>query len=201
MSVKKYPGDDLVDDPLLALTYTIEANADPQDVWPWLLQMGYNRGGWYIDTWWDQFSQDHVWPRFVPKEARGRYYPPAEEILPEYQSLQVGDTIPDGPPGTPYYDIVGLEENSHLLLRSTTHFKYMVPSFLMGTRFEPYGEWSWAFILEPLNDGKTRIMSRWRGKGGPRLVLLLWLPLVRIADHFHQRQILKGLKRRVETAG
>lgn len=193
-----YPGDDLVDDPRIKLTYAIEVNAARVDIWPWLIQMGYHRGGWYIDTWWDRFAQVHVWPRLVPKDARGTYLPAAEHILPEFQSLQVGDTIPDGPPGTAYYDVVGLEKNSFLLLHSTSHFQYMAPPFLAGTRLEPHGAFSWVFVLEKVQKGRTRVISRWRGKAGPALLMLPWLPVVRIADHFHQREILKGVKRRAE---
>ncbi len=193
-----YPGDDLVADPFIKLTYTIEVVATPAEIWPWLVQLGYHRGGWYIDTWWDRFAQVQVWPRLVPKEARGTYKPAAEEVLPQFQGLQVGDTIPDGPPGTAYYDVVGLEEDHFLLLHSTSHFRYMAPSFLAGTRLEPHGVFSWAFILERIQEGRTRIISRWRSNAGPALVMLPWLPVVRIADHFHQKEILKGLKRRVE---
>lgn len=193
-----YPGDDLVADPLIKLTYAIEVDAGPARVWPWIVQMGYHRGGWYIDTWWDRFAQVHVWPRLVPKEARGTYLPAAEHILPQYQSLQIGDIVPDGPPGTAYYDVVGLAKNSFLLLQSTSHFKYMAPALLIGTRLEPQGAFSWAFILEGIQDDRTRVISRWRSTAGPAVIMLPWLPIVRIADHFHQRQILKGIKRRVE---
>jgi hypothetical protein len=193
-----YPGDDLVVEPRIALTYAIEVDATPPGVWPWIVQMGYHRSGWYIDTWWDRFAQIHIWPRLVPKEARGTYLPAAEEILPQFQGLRVGDTIPDGPPGTAHYEVAGLEENRFLLLYSTSHFKYMAPSFLAGTRLEPHGAFSWTFILETVQDSWRRIISRWRGIAGPALLILPWLPIVRIADHIHQKEILKGLKRRVE---
>jgi hypothetical protein len=135
----------------------------------------------------------------VPKEARGTYLPPAQHILPEFQSLKMGDIIPDGPPGTAFYEIARLKKrNSFLVLYSTSHFKYMVPPFLAGSRFEPQGEFSWTFILEALQGDQAQIISRWRGTAGPLWVILPWLPVVRIADHVHQREILKGLKRRVE---
>lgn len=193
-----YPGDEIIANPLIELTYSVAVDTDPARIWPWLIQMGYHRGGWYTHVWWDRFAQIHVWPRLVPEEARGTYRPAAERILPEFQALRIGDTVPDGPPGTAWYDVVGLEQNHFLLLHSTSHFKYMAPAFLAGTRLEPYGAFSWAFILEAIQVGRTRIVSRWWGKAGPLLVMLPWLPIVRIADYFHQREILKGLKRRVE---
>ena len=41
------PGDDLVADPDRVMTHGVTIEAAPADVWPWLLQMGYGRGGWY----------------------------------------------------------------------------------------------------------------------------------------------------------
>jgi hypothetical protein len=46
-----YPGDDLIVDPRIALTYTIQVAVKPAQIWPWIIQMGYHRGGWHIDTW------------------------------------------------------------------------------------------------------------------------------------------------------
>jgi hypothetical protein len=184
---------------MISLTYAIEVESDPARIWPWIIQMGYHRGGWYIDKWWDRFEQEFFWPRFVPKEVRGTYRPPADRVLPEYQSLKAGDTIPDGPPGSAFYAIRRLEADRLLLLHSTSHFKYMVPAFLIGSRFEPFGEFSWAFLLEPLSRSRTRVTSRWRGTGGPRLMIRLLEPLIRLADHLHQPEILRGLKRRVEA--
>ena len=124
-----FPGRDLISDPMLELTYTIEITADPEEIWPWISQFGYHRGGWYIDTWWDQVAQQYFWPAVVPKEARGTFEPPADEILPQYQNIEQGDIIPDGPPGTAYYTVMEARPNQLLLLYATTHFKYMAPQF------------------------------------------------------------------------
>ena len=48
----------------------------PADVWPWLVQMGFGRAGWYS---YDQMNQKA---------------PSADEIAPEWQTLAVGDTMP-----------------------------------------------------------------------------------------------------------
>ncbi len=197
-STSSYPGDDIVVDPIIQLTHSIEIESDPAAIWPWLVQVGYHRGGWYIDKWTDRLEQQYFWPLLVPPEARGTWQPPADEILPEFQNLNTGDTIPDGPPGSAYYEVAALEPQRFLVLLATTHFKYMAPRFMQGTRFEPSGEWSWAFILEPISDSKTRLTSRWRGTGRPRLYLNLLKPAIWLIDQHQQREILKGIKRRVE---
>ncbi len=115
---------------MLDLRYEIEINGRPGDIFPWIKQVGYHRGGWYIDTWWDEFEQKYFWPNIVPEEARGTYKPAAKEILPEFQTLAVGDIVPDSPPGSAYYEVVDLKENHLLQLYATTHFNYVAPRFV-----------------------------------------------------------------------
>jgi hypothetical protein len=77
---RTYPGDDLFGHAdVVTRAITIEARAS--DIWPWIVQMGYGRGGWY--------SLDLL-------DNLGR--PSAPRILPEHQrELQIGDEIPSGP--------------------------------------------------------------------------------------------------------
>ncbi len=197
-SASTYPGDDIVTNPIIQLAYSIEINSDPSAIWPWLVQVGYHRAGWYIDKWSDRIEQQYFWPLLVPREVRGTWQPPAKEILPEFQNLKIGDTIPDGPPGSAFYEVVALEPQRFLVLLATTHFKYLAPRFVQGTRFEPRGKWSWTFILESISGSKTRLTSRWRGSGKPRLYINILKPVIWLIDHHQQREILKGIKRRVE---
>ena len=52
----EFPNPDLIKNPMLDLRYEIVIHARPADVFPWLKQVGYHRGGWYIDTWWDKYK-------------------------------------------------------------------------------------------------------------------------------------------------
>ena len=69
------PGGDLVPDAASA-TRAITIAAPAEQVWPWLVQLGYGRAGWYSYDWIDNDGQ-----------------PSADRILPELQQLQVGDQI------------------------------------------------------------------------------------------------------------
>lgn len=69
-------GDELLDDPEFNTTRAVEINASVEQVWPWIVQMGYGRGGFY--------NFDHL-------DNGGK--PSADRILPEYQNLKVGDLI------------------------------------------------------------------------------------------------------------
>ncbi len=77
------PGDDLVEAPTLNATRAITIRAQPGDIWPWLVQVGVNRAGWY--------SYDLL-------DNLGR--PSAREIIPELQDIDVGDIMPISPDGS-----------------------------------------------------------------------------------------------------
>lgn len=69
------PGDYLILD-AATTTRAISIKAPTEEVWPWLVQLGYGRGGWYSYDWIDNDGQ-----------------PSADHIIPELQQLQVGDQI------------------------------------------------------------------------------------------------------------
>ena len=69
------PGDDLLPD-AATTTRAITIAAPPEQVWPWLVQLGYGRAGWYSYDWIDNNGQ-----------------PSADRIIPELQQLRVGDQI------------------------------------------------------------------------------------------------------------
>ncbi|PRP93019.1 hypothetical protein ENSA5_45800 [Enhygromyxa salina] len=193
-----YPGDDLVPAPTDIAQRSVDLSASPEGVWPWLVQMGYHRGGWYIDTWWDRAIQRYVWPLMVPKDARGTFRPPLDHIDPSLQDLQIGDIVPDGPPGSAYFTVELLDASRVLALLSTTHIRYLTPKFLWNTPLAAYGEFSWVFMLERLDDGRTRLTLRMRAQIGPRALRFLALPGLRLADLALVREMLLGIKRRVE---
>jgi hypothetical protein len=77
------PGDELVSRPTDVSTRAVTIRARPGDIWPWLAQLGYRRGGLYSYDWLDRLFG------YLDR-------PSAEEILPEYQSIKAGDMIPLG---------------------------------------------------------------------------------------------------------
>jgi hypothetical protein len=82
------PGDELVPDPSPGnnSTHAIVIDAPPSAVWPWIVQIGHNRGGWYSHEWVERL--------FGIRYAEGRS---ATWIHPELQDLRVGDRIPYSP--------------------------------------------------------------------------------------------------------
>lgn len=74
------PGDPLIAEPTHRATHAVTVDAAPEAIWPWLVQMGYQRGGLYSYDWLDRLFG------FLDR-------PSAARILPEHQQLAVGDTI------------------------------------------------------------------------------------------------------------
>jgi len=190
------PGDSLILRPHTQATHAITIQASPAQIWPWLLQAGYHRGGWYIDAWWDRWLNENFWPRFVPQDDRPSFQPSAKQILPEWQGLAIGDTVPDGPPGSAFFDVTALDPRQELVLFSNTHIPFLTPKFLFGTPFEVSGDFSWAFVLRELPGRRTRLLLRMRGTLNPSVIRVLSSPFLALTDYLYSRQMLHGIRHR-----
>ena len=93
-------GDDFVPEPTAQLTHAISIDAPPRDVWPWLLQMGAQRAGWYS---WDRLDNGGVRS--------------ADTIIPELQHLAVGDVLPARPVGPDGFEVLRIVPERALVLR------------------------------------------------------------------------------------
>ena len=77
---RSLPGDDLVVRPTFDATRAISIQAPPEQVWPWLMQVGLGRAGWYSYDLLDNLGR---------RSSR--------RIIPELQHLAPGDIVPMGP--------------------------------------------------------------------------------------------------------
>ena len=176
------PGDDLVVQPRILTNHAITIRARPAAVWPWLTQMGWHLGGWYTPEWVDRLLFRQNWPSLD-------YLDPA--LL---RSFEVGDTIPDGPPGTAEYVVVEVDAPHRLVLRSKTH---LPPGW--GERFAAEIDWTWCFRLIPMPGGRTRLQLRVRGKTSPWWLTETYLATIIPADYVMAQGMLRGIKRRAES--
>jgi len=193
------PGDDLVASPVLQITHAITIDAPPERIWPWLMQIGQGRAGFYSDSpWWDACVDFYY--RLLSREQghtpigyRGRN---TERIVEAWQHLRVGDAILDGPPGTACYIVRQIELHRSLVLFTDTHLPFMLPARFRGG---VSGELSAALILLPLENGSTRVLRRMRLTCSPLAFRLVAVPLVLIwGESITARYFLRGLKRRAE---
>jgi hypothetical protein len=99
------PGDDLVDPAGVVMDRAFSLPAPPEDVWPWLVQLGKRRAGWYLPRWVELL---------VPRSRRG-----LRRLDPAYLSLAVGDVIPDWGGQDATFTVAELVPGHHLLHTST----------------------------------------------------------------------------------
>ena len=202
---KPLPGDEVVPHPMLETTHTVPIEASAEEIWPWLVQMGHYRAGFYADpSWWDKYSDKYL-RSLSRKEAEESGYgfrevPSDERIIPEFQDLKEGETILDGPPGSVFFTVRLMQPNRALVLYSDTHLRFLAPrSIRENPKYGIYGEFSWAFVLEEKGEGNTRLIVRTRANYGPRPYRALTMPFVLVGGEFlTTRKMLYGIKRRVE---
>jgi hypothetical protein len=190
---RSLPGDALVPHPMVETTHAITIHAPAAAIWPWLVQMGYHRAGWYTDSW-------YAWiDKYFFRVKRPTS---ADHLLPQFQQLAVGDTVPDGPPGTAFFTVAQLEAERSLALYSTTHILMMAPARVRtNPRLGLYGTFSWVFVLDEQAAGVTRLIVRTRARCGPRLFRMLLLPLFYPGDFLIARLMLRTIRKRVERGG
>lgn len=180
-----YPGADLVPEGERGATMAVTIKAPPEQVWPWLVQMGGDRGGWYS---WDRLDNG------------GR--PSAQEVHPEWQDLALGDHVKywtrSGPVDA--WEVAALEPNRFLALRVLTD--------LRGRNLDPkrprpsaYIEGLWGFLLKELPGGHARLVIGGYQAIRPRWIerfvnYWLYVPVTWIM----QARMLAVLKRNIERA-
>jgi hypothetical protein len=99
-------GDAIIANPTHRAMDAITIDASPDDIWPWLVQLGYHRGGLYSYDWLDRLFG------FLDR-------PSANRVLPEFQHVAVGDTIRLGP--REELTVAALEPSRALVLRYGAH--------------------------------------------------------------------------------
>ncbi|SRR5712691_1970983 len=160
-----FPGDDLLADPQVLTTRAIAIQAPARQIWPWLVQMGPGRGGAYTYDWIENLL--------------GLDMHSADEILPQYQDLKVGDAQHLGRNG-PVLRVAVLEAERALVLRSDD------------------GNWIWAFALHPDGDG-TRLISRNRiAASASPIARAVTTYLMEPGSLIMERKMLIGIKQRAE---
>jgi hypothetical protein len=101
------PGDDLVPRADVVMDRGFDLPAAPEQVWPWIVQLGKGRGGWYLPR---------PVERFVPRKRRA-----TRVVDPRWQGLAVGDVVPDYGGSAAYFEVAEAERPRHLVYRSERH--------------------------------------------------------------------------------
>jgi hypothetical protein len=181
---RSLPGDNIVEPVMTHRTRAVTIDAPPEAVWPWLVQIGDRRAGFYSYDWVERY----VFAGTVHYIEGTRS---ATRIHPELQDVHVGDRINTGSVGSFVLGnpVTILEPNRALVIGS------------------------WAFVLEPIADGRTRFFNRERDMGWIRLAAPRKSGLLRavgavidyvVAEPLHiamVRAMMLGIKQRAEDSG
>lgn len=159
------PGDEFVKNPKYNITHAITIHASIYEIWPWLVQIGQSKGGFYSYEFLENLCGCHMHN--------------ADEIVPKYQEIKVGDVVwlhPKAPP----IPVVAVEQFHFLVLGSST--------VEAGT---------WAMVLEKLTESTTRLLVRTRSEVEPKLPI--GGPYFFDVAHFiMERKMMLGIKERSE---
>jgi hypothetical protein len=201
------PGDQVVPDPIAIETRGITIDAPPDRVWPWLMQMGFGKAGWY--------SYDRL-------DQRGSS---ADGIVDAWQTLAVGDIVPTHPGGG--FLVEEIDPGHAIVLRSDTELiasqadawakrvaaeraaasgatDGSVPAGLaasgaiLGATPQQFTA-SWSFVIEPLDGGRSRLIERfrvWFGESGAAARVVM--PFVGFGVFVMLQKQMVGIKTRAE---
>ena len=165
---RSMPGDERRGNPTFLATRAITIEDTPENIWPWLIQMGYGRAGFY--------GYDII-ENLGSKS--GTYS--ANRILPEFQNFKVGDEVPLSWVARLYF--FEIEPNNYLVWSED--------------KDDNPGAFTWA--LYPIDETHTRLVSRigWNFHWSEPNLLVLDV-FTEFTDHLAVREILQGVKGRVE---
>ncbi|HET8989366.1 MAG TPA: SRPBCC family protein [Humibacillus sp.] len=171
--VETLPGDDLLPAADLVATRAITIAATPDQVWPWLAQLGQGRGGFY--------SYDRL------ENLAGCEIESADRIHPEWQDVRVGDPFRLHPK----LALVVAEVNPG-------HSLVIDGRARPGEPAPPY-DFTWAFVVRRHPGLRTRLIVRERFGYTTPASRLIVEPLA-AGSALMTRKMLHGIQERVEAA-
>jgi len=202
------PGDGIVAEPVASETRGITIDATPDQIWPWLVQMGFGKAGWY--------SYDRL-------DQRGQS---ADGIVEAWQGLTLGDIVPTHPGGG--FEVVEMVPDQALVLRSDTALvKAQADAWakktaaskktdatempietstaglaasgaILGQTPQQFSA-SWSFVIEPIGGGRSRLIERfrvWYGESG--MASHVVMPVVGFGVFVMMQRQMVGIRTRAE---
>ena len=178
------PGDELVSSPKLRMTWGITINAPVEDVWPWVVQMGQGRAGFYTYQFLENIAGCQIFN--------------ADRILPEHQNIPLEEGVSLAP---------GMSMN--VALHKQGHY-FFLQSYMDMTTMEvvepnqdsipeKFMNLGWGFYLQKVGENRTRFLSRWLTDYDPALINKIAINLFLEPIGFVMgRKMLIGTKQRAE---
>jgi hypothetical protein len=175
------PGDDLITEPASQITRAISIDAPADALWPWVIQIGADRGGFY--------SYDSLENLF------GLNIHSTNDIVHEWQNRAVGDLVHADAKGRGGWYVMDVQPDRALVLQTAD-----VKNGRPATRDErAFMEFTWAFVLHERTDETTRLLIRERVAFRNRLSRFVMAP-VGLVSFIMSQKTLRGIKWRAESA-
>lgn len=174
------PGDGLVAEPAQQSTRAIGIDADPASVWPWIIQIGADRGGFYSYE-----SLENLFGLGIHN---------SDEVVPAWQHRDVGDLVFADAKGSGGWYVMEVLPGEALVLQ--------VGDVRAGRplRRDEQLRWesTWSFVVRPAPGGRSRLLVRERAGFGSRLTELAMWP-VGFVSFVMTRKMLREIKARAEA--
>ncbi|MBA3278696.1 MAG: hypothetical protein H0U22_08260 [Geodermatophilaceae bacterium] len=179
------PGDDLVAGAGHVIDRAATILTPVPVLWPWLVQLGKQRAGWYFPRWVELG---------IPPGRRG-----LRTIEPSLLNVQVGERVPDWGPGDPQFEVAVVEVEHALVYLS---LRQKSRNWTWPDRTDPLPDdvlaLSWALVLSPVDDVHTRLHLRLRMRRARERSPLMFLG--GLFDWVTVALLFAGLRERVGNA-
>lgn len=170
------PGDEVLPNPEQEATHAITINASASDVWPWLVQIGQNKGGFYSYSWLENMVGCNIHN--------------ANRVVAEWQTLRVGDVVwlhPKAPP----LPVILVEPQQAIVLGGIAEVDDGDSTNAAGG--------TWGMYLKEIDATTTRLIIRvrWARERG----LVSWLSNYAVLEPAHfimERKMMLNIKKRAE---
>ena len=167
--LRPMPGDELDASPTFLATRAITIEGTPQQIWPWLLQMGYGRAGFY--------GYDILENLGSPRGIQS-----ADRILAQFQQFKVGDIVP-------------ISAVAHEIFYAIAPDQYLIWA---GTSGNDPGGFTWALYPINEHQTRLVSRIRWSYHSWTQPEAFVLDVFTEFTDHLAVRKILQGVKGRVE---
>ncbi len=181
--VGEIPGDQLVPHPKSQLTMAATIQSTPEKIWPWFVQLGCQRAGWYS---YDLLDNGGI--------------PSAEQIIPEYQHLEIGDMVKATPKGDFGFPVAIIDHDRQLTLAGTVNTATGEDVKTDDPAPEAYFSGNQTFLISAIDENHSRLIFRMRIDWNPGLSrTIIYKGIVEPLSFVMARKTILNVKRLAEN--
>jgi len=180
---RELPGDELIGTVKGWYNHAITINTVPADVWPWIVQLGQNKGGFYSYE--------------LLENIVGSKIHNADRIVLEFQDTVVGDKVMMTPKAAPYI-VAAINPGKAFILRLRVNLQTNETVDVTEPLPQKYQDGSWLFYLKETPEGNTRLITRSRNDWNQSKMNTFFYDLFGIISIAMDRKMLKGIRKRAE---